>query len=200
MSETSMRVTNPNRRRLVIGAVIACVALPTFFLLTRGNAQTNPQPFTPPGAAQAPAPSQPHTQTTSNHPIETFQVFAPRDPFQPVVVGAATGSSSGSAGSAGSSGTSDATGSTTGSSSSTAGSASSDGTTSVTGHRVKLIDTFTQGGSDKARIEVDGTVYTVAEGETFATNFKLLSIENKCITAFYGDDQFSLCEGEEILK
>jgi hypothetical protein len=47
---------------------------------------------------------------------------------------------------------------------------------------------------------VDGTVYTVDEGEQFAESFQLLSINGECATMLYGDDQFTLCEGEEILK
>ncbi|MDQ3878702.1 MAG: hypothetical protein M3290_10200 [Actinomycetota bacterium] len=185
--------TSVTRRRVIIGVAAGCVALPTFFLLTHGNAQTNPQPFAPP-SFQAAAPEAPKADGGTHHPIETFQVFAPRDPFQPVVIaraGSATGSQESS--------TTQVVDTTT-DGSSASGSSSSDGSVSVTGHRVKLIDTFTQGGTEKARVEVDGTVYTVAAGQTFATNFKLLSIQNKCITAFFGDDQFSLCEGEEILK
>lgn len=183
--------TTPTRRRAVIGVAAACVALPTFFLLTHGNAQPNPQPFAPPPSVQAAAPNAPKVEGGTQHPIETFQVFAPRDPFQPVVI-AGTGSATGSESSSQTQ--------TTDTTDTTSTSSSYDGTTSVTGHRVKLIDTFPQGGSEKARIEVDGTVYTVSPGDKFATNFKLLSIQNKCITAFFGDDQFSLCEGEEILK
>ncbi|MFN2595517.1 MAG: hypothetical protein ABR579_11590 [Actinomycetota bacterium] len=189
-------IVSPSRKRMVIGVVAACVVLPMFFILTHTNAKTNPQPFTRPGGIQTPAPVETSVNAATKHPIETFQVFAPRDPFEPVVI------SGGGTGTAGSTTRTPSPGSTTGTTSGTGASSgtSGDGSTSVTGHRVKLIDTFTQGGAKKARIEVDGTVYTVAPGETFATNFKLLSIQNECITAFFGDDQFSLCQGEEILK
>ncbi len=50
------------------------------------------------------------------------------------------------------------------------------------------------------RVQVDGTVYTVGEGDRFAENFEVLSISGQCASLLYGDDQFSLCEGEEILK
>lgn len=192
----NQNITDTKRRRVVIAIAGACIALPSFFLITHGNATPASQPFTPP-SFRAAAPSQPKTATTTHHPIETFQVFAPRDPFQPVAIAAGTGGSSTTSGPMGSPAPSSGT-SSSGSEGTT--SSSSDGSTSVTGHRVKLIDTFAQGGSQKARIQVDETVYTVAPGETFATNFKLLSIDGKCVTAFYGDDQFSLCEGQEILK
>ena len=187
--------TSKNRRNLLVGVAIACVALPMFVLLTHGNATPNPQPFAPPSFNAAPQ-SQSNTHVTTHHPIETFQVFAPRDPFEPVVI-AGGGGGSGTSGPFGTPAPAATDGTSTGT---TSTSGSGDGSVSVTGHRVKLIDTFTQGGSQKARIQVDDTVYTVAPGETFATNFKLLSIQSKCITAFFGDDQFSLCEGQEILK
>jgi hypothetical protein len=65
---------------------------------------------------------------------------------------------------------------------------------------VRLVDTFTQNGGKKAEVEVDGTVYRVGPGQTFADNFKLLSISGKCASLLFGDDQFSLCEGQEVLK
>jgi hypothetical protein len=43
-------------------------------------------------------------------------------------------------------------------------------------------------------------VYTAQEGETFADSFQLVSASGRCATMLFGDDQFTLCEGEEILK
>ncbi len=68
------------------------------------------------------------------------------------------------------------------------------------GHTVALIDIFKDGGSQRAQVEVDGTVYTVGEGDRFADNFQVLSISGECATMLFGDDQFTLCEGESILK
>jgi hypothetical protein len=65
---------------------------------------------------------------------------------------------------------------------------------------VRLVDVFTQGGRQRAQVQVDGTVYTVDEGETFAESFEVLSVSNDCATMLFGDDQFTMCEGEEILK
>ena len=67
-------------------------------------------------------------------------------------------------------------------------------------HRVKVVDVYTQNGRDRAQIQVDGTVYTVDEGEEFADNFRLVSASGRCATILFGDDEFTLCEGEEILK
>ena len=51
-----------------------------------------------------------------------------------------------------------------------------------------------------ARIDVNGSVHSVVEGDVFAENFKLLSVSGECASMLFGDDQFTLCEGEEILK
>jgi hypothetical protein len=60
------------------------------------------------------------------------------------------------------------------------------------GHTVVLVDIFSSG--TQAQVEVDGTVYTVGEGDTFATTFKLVSISGKCASFLNGDSSFSLCE------
>lgn len=68
------------------------------------------------------------------------------------------------------------------------------------GHTVKLIDVFEKDGSPRAVVQVDQTVYEVGVGETFATNFRVRSIEDSCATLLYGDDGFTLCEGESVRK
>jgi hypothetical protein len=47
---------------------------------------------------------------------------------------------------------------------------------------------------------VDDTVYTVAEHRRFAEFFEVLSISGRCAGMLYGDDQFIICEGEQIIK
>jgi hypothetical protein len=59
------------------------------------------------------------------------------------------------------------------------------------GHTVVLLDIF-QGGT-KVQVEVDGTVYTVSVGETFAGNFRLVSISGNCARFVFGDEGFTLC-------
>ena len=65
---------------------------------------------------------------------------------------------------------------------------------------MRVIDVFGDGGRRRAQVQVDGSVYTVDEGERFAENFQLLSASGRCATMLFGDDEFTLCEGEEILK
>ena len=47
-------------------------------------------------------------------------------------------------------------------------------TTVIDGHTVTLIDIFHRNGVKYAQVSVDGTVYTVKQGQTFDGNFKLV--------------------------
>jgi len=105
-------------------------------------------------------------QRSATGTVETFEVFASRDPFAPLV-----GDKDGE----------------------TAGPVDEDA------NSVRLVDAAADGVAG-AQVDVNGTVHTIAEGETFAENFKLLSVSGDCASILYGDDQFTICEGEEILK
>jgi hypothetical protein len=64
----------------------------------------------------------------------------------------------------------------------------------IGGHTVVLLDTFPAADPDHAQVEVDGQVYSVAEGDTFAQGeFELVSITGDCATFLFGDEQFTLC-------
>ena len=121
---------------------------------------------------------------SENGPIETFEIFAPKDPFEPLVM-AANGGTNGSSGS----GTKER-----------AGLDRTEGDGHVGGHSVKLLDAYADGGRNLADVSVDGTVHKVTEGERFADNFELVSVQGRCVTMLFGDDQFTVCEGEQILK
>jgi hypothetical protein len=154
---------------------------------------------TPPGTpVVTPAPEATEEPAgKGKRPLETFEVFAPKDPFRPLISAAAGGATAtGAAATEASPGT----GQPSGGSDISGGAGGGGGSESIGGHRVRLIDTFRRGGEDQARVQVDGTVYTVGEGDRFAENFEILSISGQCASMLFGDDQFSLCEGEEILK
>lgn len=139
-------------------------------------------------------------------PVETFEVFAPKDPFDPLVSAATGGgATAGTAGQTTAGTTGDGTGTTTtttgdGSTTTTTPPGGGGGGDDIGGHRVRVVDVFVQGGDRRAQVQVDGTVYTVDEGERFAENFQLMSTSGQCATMLFGDDEFTLCEGEEILK
>ena len=173
-------------------AVLSLVAAVWFFMLKNEN-QPEASPMPSDGTVEAATGAEVSTEPVApskNGPVETFEVFAPKDPFTPLVsVAAASGATADTT----RSGSTDGTG-TSGGPGRTAGDSD------IGGHSVKLVDAFVQGGRSRARVNVEGTVFTVDEGERFAENFELVSAQGSCVTMLFGDDQFTLCEGEEILK
>lgn len=65
-----------------------------------------------------------------------------------------------------------------------------------------LQDVFADSGKTVANVRVNDTVHRVSAGQTFATNFKAVSLSasDRCGRFLFGDDSFQLCKGEEILK
>ena len=183
---------------LVVGLVALLGVL--WFVFLRGGSEE--AALTPPATTPAPAPEvseEPTAEKPGKGPIETFEVFAPKDPFKPLISAASAGTTTAGAPATTENG-SDPGGGPVGQPSGGSDISGGSGGDSVGGHRVRLIDTFTRNGETQARVQVDGTVYTVGEGERFAENFEVLSISGECASLLFGDDQFSLCEGEEILK
>ncbi|MDQ1445595.1 MAG: hypothetical protein QOI20_2059 [Acidimicrobiaceae bacterium] len=70
------------------------------------------------------------------------------------------------------------------------------------GQRVSLLDVFSEGGKVVANVKVNDTVYKVAAGQVFATSFKAVSLSQAdgCGRFLFGDDQFRLCKGEQVVK
>lgn len=70
------------------------------------------------------------------------------------------------------------------------------------GDRVSLQDVFVEGGTVTANVRVNDTVYRVVEGQTFATSYRVISLDpgTRCGRFVFGDDQFRLCRGEETVK
>ena len=73
-------------------------------------------------------------------------------------------------------------------------------TVTCDGHVVSLVDVFTRDGTNTASVRIDTTVYEVVADQVFADNFRVMSIEPPCVTLQFGDDSFTLCEGESVLK
>lgn len=70
---------------------------------------------------------------------------------------------------------------------------SSPSTIMVGGHAVTLLDVFSNAGTDAAVVLVDGIVYTVSQGDTFATDFRVESLAGRCGTFTWTDQVFTLC-------
>ena len=198
----------PPQIALVVGLLVVLLAIAAYFLFLRGGGAE--EVTTPPAGSAVPAPTPEPVETPGGDddepPVETFELFAPRDPFEPLISAAGAGGDD-----AGGGGTQIDGGDTDGGTDidgdgdvdgGTGDTDTGDGTngSNVDGHRVKVVDVFRQNGRDRAQIQVDGTVYTVDEGENFADNFRLVSASGQCATMLFGDDEFTLCEGEEILK
>jgi hypothetical protein len=193
-------------RRLiaVVGALVVVLLALLWFVFLRGSPDPEETAATAPAAAPAPAPEperdEPARKPGGGGPVETFQVFAPRDPFEPLVSAADASAAADGTGATVDTGGGGVIANDSASAGDTAGAPADAGGSSVGGHSVSVIDVFAAQGSRRAQVEVDGTVYKVSEGERFADSFELLSASGECAGLLFGDDQFTLCEGEEILK
>ena len=190
----------------VLGVLLLLVLL-WFFLLRGDDPAVEDATTAPPPAPAASATPEEAPKPPAGGPVETFEVFAPKDPFDPLISASAgtggtttAGTTAGTTTGGTTTTTSDGTGTTTTTTTTTGGDDDAGGGDTVGGHRVRVIDVFVRGGQGRAQIQVDGTVYTVDEGERFAQNFQLTSTSGQCATMLFGDDEFTLCEGEEILK
>jgi hypothetical protein len=169
-----MTLSTRDRRLLIgLGAVVLVAAV--YFLFLHKSPKTT-ETFTPLPQASQGAPTPAPSPTKEKH--KQVLVFSGRDPFcctaslSPVT--------------------------STGSSVSPAGSPSSgpSGGSSETfnGQTVVLVDIFVADGNDQAQVEVDGTVYTVSPGDSFAGDFTLVSINGTCADFTFQSQSFTLCE------
>lgn len=182
-----MALSPRDRRALIILGVIA-VAVLAFFFLTRGGqppeeAAPPPSPPPPPGVVPSPSPE-------ARRPRFTF--FSGRDPFLPLVVEAAPEAPVGEQPAP-----EQPVGEPVTEPSPGAEPQAPEGGATVGGRRVTLIDIIQQDGTQVAQVEVDGNAFVVAEGEEFADNFRLESIQGGCANFLFGDEAFTLCEGGE---
>jgi hypothetical protein len=69
------------------------------------------------------------------------------------------------------------------------------------GRAIALLEVVPADSGPSATVRVDGTVYEGAHaGDVFAGSFKVVSLTSSCGTFLYGDDSFTLCVGEEVVK
>jgi hypothetical protein len=71
---------------------------------------------------------------------------------------------------------------------------------SCDGRIVGLVEVRGSGDDAVAIIQVETTLYEVRVGDMFAGSFRLTSISGSCVNVLYGDDAFTLCEGDRTLK
>jgi hypothetical protein len=195
----------PGRQRaLVLGAagVIVLLLLIVFVLpnlFGGGGGGTSSTSSQPPLA-------RPSVTTTtvprSAAPAESFEVFNTRNPFTPLgsPVGAAGGATATTVagGTAGGTSGGGATATTVAGGGGASGGAATEPRAS---QRVALLNVYTKNGKTVADVRVNDTVYTaLTPGQTFASNYKVVSLQGNCGTFLFGDERFQLCEGQEVLK
>jgi hypothetical protein len=142
---------------------------------------------------KAKAPAKPAVKPLPQ-PASYADVSARQDPFKPLVAEPVAAPVAAPAGAVPPAGTTTTTTGTT--SGSTAGGSSA----SVGGQRVALVHVYTKDGKQYAQTKVGDTVYTPAVGGVFAGSYKLLATSGSTATYLFGDEQFSLSEGQEVLK
>jgi hypothetical protein len=120
-----------------------------------------------------------------------------KDPFKPLVTAglAAAAARSGATADSGSATASTvATGATVAAAGS--GTASTPGGGSTTERQVALVSIS----NGTAKVMVDGTPYSVSEGERSAGDYRAVDINSECASFESGTTAFTLCEGEAVLK
>jgi hypothetical protein len=170
---------NQRERTMLIVLGVVAVLAGGFFLLSGGE-ETPP----PPGPTIGPI-GQPTVQPTPSGPpkLPPLAIFGGRDPFFPLIREDTTGGLPPTVSPTGSPGPSVSPAPTP-----------TGGGNGVGGHDVRVLDVFVRDGEELVQVEVDGDVFTVGEGDTFAGNFKVVSIDGRCATFLFGDEQFTLCE------
>jgi hypothetical protein len=197
---------SPDRQRALVIAGAGLIVLLLFFFVIRpvlfkggggGGTTTAQPPLARPQVTTT-------TRLPGGAPTESFEIFNTKNPFTPLNSPAGTGGTTGTtvAGGGGTTGTTVAGGGGT-TATTAAGSGASGGaaTEPRRGQRVALLNVYQSGGRTVADVRVNDTVYTrLAPGATFATNFKVVSLQGSCGTFLFGDERFQLCKGEEVLK
>jgi hypothetical protein len=171
-----------SRQRLLVLALAGLLVLALVLLVVRPLLL---------GTSQAEAPAAPPVTTTattgaattlippSTSPVGSRPPGTIKDPFHPLVVAGAAGPTPTTAGV-------------------TATTVAGGGATAE--REVKLVDVFSRSGTRYAKVTVDGSPYTVKEGQSFATDYWAVDIGSTCATFESGPTRFTLCEDEAILK
>jgi hypothetical protein len=140
------------------------------------------------GPSQVAAPAAPLVTTTaaatttlippSTSPEGTRSPGSAKDPFHPLVAAGAAGATD-----------------------TTAGATTTTVAGGATGERnVNLVDVFSRSGTHYAKVTVDGSPFTVKEGQRFAGDYLVVDIGSTCATFDGPSGRFTLCEDEAILK
>jgi len=190
--------TGERRRLIVLGSVagfLVLVLLAKFVLFNGGGSSSTQPTFSRPSLTVGNVTTTSTPASRSTRTPATFDVFATKNPFEPVII--VTPPTGG-------------TTPTTGGTSPTTGGGGGGGSTTTTalptnepgpGTSVALLAVTQQAdGTPSATVQVGSTVYTVGEGDVFATSYRVVSLNDPCGQFLFGDAPFRLCEGEEVIK
>lgn len=198
---TQPQVTAGGPRQLVLVAALAGVLLLIVGLLVVRPllGGTDEGPTVPPATAGA-VPTTTLAQLIGPSTSVTGSGEAAgsvKDPFKPLVStgSAAAATESGVTADSGSAtATTVATGSTVAGAGT--GTASTPGGGSTAERKVALVSIA----NGAAKVTVDGTPYSVTEGERFADDYRAVDINSECASFESASTNFTLCEGEAVLK
>jgi hypothetical protein len=197
---TQPQVTARDPRKLVLVAALAGVLAIVGLLVVRPLlGGTGEEQAPPPVTSAGPAPATtPQLITPSTSVAASEAAGSVKDPFKPLVTSSTVAAAAESGVSAGSGGSATATTVATGSTvaGAAAGTATTPGGGSSTERQVALVSI--KGGT--AKVTVDGTAYSVTEGESFAGAYRAVDINSECASFESGTTSFTLCEGEAVLK
>lgn len=175
------RTMRPLAATAVAVLMLAAAAALTWMVLSSGILSPAPA-----AAADSPPESQAaaagvEVQAAAPSAIVTggFQVSQPRDPFRPLIT--EDSPVAGQPGVGGTGGT-------------------SDGGFNPAGTVVTLEEIRDVSGIMRATVVVNGVSYDVGVGETFASSYKVISLEATKGVFMFGDSAFELAVGQEILK
>jgi hypothetical protein len=176
--ESRWQRLQPRERALIIlFGIIALLAIVYLLFLSGGGEEPEAFPTSPRTSTPTALPTASPTASPTGVP-ESFEVFEGKDPFRPLVSAGPIGGTPAPGGSPGPTG----------------------GPTGSGGQRVTLVSISGSGANRVAVVIVDGTEYEVSEGETFAGSYRVKSLRAECGTFVFGDEQFTLCEGQEVFK
>jgi hypothetical protein len=194
---TQPQVTSGGPRQLVLVAALAALLLLAVGLLVvrpmlagdSAEPAAGPPPATT-GAAPATTPQLIGPSTSVGPDTGTAAAASAKDPFRPLVDPEAASATTVSGV------TPEATTLEATAPEATASEATTAGGGATAERKVTLlgIDDGT------ARVSVDGTAYTVEEGESFASDYRAVDIGSECASFESGTTPFTLCEGEAVLK
>jgi hypothetical protein len=182
-----MALSDRDRRTVTIGGLVVGALLAGFLIFTvLGGGEP---PLDEPFPTTPPVPSSPSPSPGGGGP--PIQNFTGRDPFSVPPALSPSPSPTAPGGGGGGDGDGNGGGGTQTPSPTAPGNGSSQ---NVGGSTVVLLDIFERDGATRVQVEVDGNVFDVGIGDTFAGGrFELRSVSGSCATFLFGDEQFTLC-------